>query len=91
MDFDGKFSYSPIVFVEGLAGKMVVYLKVVCRTQTTADKLDLPARLLNAQGVEVWRGMQTEVKTNFRLFRCSKNEWQILILTQTINHSFFDT
>ena len=64
MDFDGKFSYSPIVFVEGLAGKMVVYLKVVCRTQTTADKLDLPARLLNAQGIEVWRGTQTEVKTN---------------------------
>ncbi len=28
------------------------------------DKLDLPARLLNVQGVEVWRGVQTEVKTN---------------------------
>ncbi len=71
MDFDGKFSYSPIVFVEGLAGKVLVYpnpnngtFKVVCGTQTTADKLDLPARLLNAQGVEVWRSMQTEVKTN---------------------------
>ena len=70
LDFDGKFSYSPIVFVEGIEF-LKVYpnpnngtFKVVCGTQTTADKLDLPARLLNAQGVEVWRGIQTEVKTN---------------------------
>ncbi|TAE04875.1 MAG: T9SS C-terminal target domain-containing protein [Bacteroidetes bacterium] len=27
------------------------------------DKLDLPARLLNAVGKEVWQGMQTEVRT----------------------------
>ena len=70
MDFDGKFSYSPIVFVEGME-TLVVYpnpnngtFKVVRGTQTTADKLDLPARLLNTQGIEVWRGVQTEVKTN---------------------------
>jgi hypothetical protein len=60
VDFDGKFSYSPVVFVEGMVGKVVVYpnpnngaFKVVCGTQTTADKLDSPARLLNAQGQEV--------------------------------------
>ena len=74
LDFDGTFSYSPIVFVEGIE-ILAVYpnpnngtFKVVCGTQTTADKLDLPARLLNAQGTEVWKGdlpnAQTEVKTN---------------------------
>ena len=25
MDFDGTFSYSPVVFVEGVVGKVVVY------------------------------------------------------------------
>jgi hypothetical protein len=70
VDFDGTFSYSPIVFVEGLVSEVKVYpnpsngtFMVVCGTQTTANELDSPARLLNAQGVEVWKGTQTEVRT----------------------------
>ena len=67
IDFDGKFSYSPIVFVEGLVGEVKIYPNPNNGTFTVLvgkGKLDLPARLLNAQGVEVWRGIQTEVKTN---------------------------
>jgi Secretion system C-terminal sorting domain len=65
IDFDGKYAYSPIVFVEGIET-----LKVYPNPNNGAftisvgkNKLDLPARLLNAQGKEVWRGMQTEVRT----------------------------
>jgi Concanavalin A-like lectin/glucanases superfamily/FG-GAP repeat/Secretion system C-terminal sorting domain len=67
VDFDGTFSYSPVVFVEGLAGKVVVYPNPNNGTFTVSvgkDKLDSPARLLNAVGKEVWRGVQTDVKTN---------------------------
>jgi len=66
VDFDGTFSYSPVVFVEGLVGKVVVYPNPNNGKFTISvgkDKLDSPARLLNAQGVEVWRGAQTEVRT----------------------------
>ncbi len=66
VDFDGKFSYSPIVFVEGVE-TLKVYPNPNSGTFTISvgkDKLDLPASLLNAQGVEVWRGTQTEVKAN---------------------------
>jgi Secretion system C-terminal sorting domain len=66
VDFDGKFSYSPVVFVEGLVGKVVVYPNPNNGKFTISvgkDKLDSPARLLNAVGKEVWRGMQTEVRT----------------------------
>jgi hypothetical protein len=66
VDFDGKFSYSPVIFVEGLVGKIVVYPNPNNGKFTISvgkDKLDLPARLLNAVGKEVWRGMQTEVRT----------------------------
>ena len=66
MDFDGKFSYSPIVFVEGME-TLNVYPNPnngAFTISVSKDKLDLPARLLNTQGIEVWRGVQTEVKTN---------------------------
>lgn len=55
IDFDGKFSYSPVVFVEGVVGKVVVYPNPSNGTFSISvgkDKLDLPARLLNAQGIE---------------------------------------
>jgi hypothetical protein len=66
VDFDGKFSYSPVVFVEGVAGKVVVYPNPNngrFSISVGKDNLELPARLLNAQGKEVWRGAQTEVRT----------------------------
>jgi hypothetical protein len=66
VDFDGKFSYSPVVFVEGVVGKIAVYPNPNNGTFTISvgkDKLDSPARLLNAVGKEVWRGKQTEVRT----------------------------
>ena len=66
VDFDGKFSYSPIVFVESIAGKVVVYPNPSNGAFTVSvgkDKLDSPARLLNAQGKEVWRGTATKVAT----------------------------
>lgn len=65
IDFDGKYSYSPIVFVEGVDA-LKVYPnpnKGAFTISVGKDKLDSPARLLNAQGKEVWRGMQTEVST----------------------------
>jgi hypothetical protein len=55
VDFDGSFSYSPVVFVEGLVGEVVVYPNPSNGTFSISvgkDKLDSPARLLNAQGVE---------------------------------------
>jgi hypothetical protein len=66
VDFDGKFSYSPVVFVEGVASKVVVYPNPnngTFKIEVGKDKLDSPARLLNAQGIEVWRGVQTEART----------------------------
>jgi hypothetical protein len=63
IDFDGKFSYSPIVFVEGLAGKVVVYPNPNNGTFSISvgkSKLDSPAYLLNAQGIEVWRGVSRD-------------------------------
>jgi hypothetical protein len=65
VDFDGKYSYSPIVFVEGVDA-LKVYPnpnKGAFTISVGKDKLNSPARLLNAQGKEVWRGMQTEVST----------------------------
>jgi hypothetical protein len=65
VDFDGKYSYSPIVFVEGIDA-LKVYPnpnKGAFTISVGKDKLDSPARLLNAQGKEVWRGVQTEVRT----------------------------
>ena len=65
VDFDGKFSYSPIVFVEGVAGKVVVYPNPNNGTFTVSGVDTRRALyLLNAQGVEVWRGSQTKVKMN---------------------------
>ncbi|TAE13926.1 MAG: BspA family leucine-rich repeat surface protein [Bacteroidetes bacterium] len=66
IDFDGTFSYSPIVFVEGLVGKVIVYPNPNNGTFNISvgkDALDLPARLLNAVSKEVWQGVQTEVVT----------------------------
>jgi hypothetical protein len=66
VDFDGTFSYSPVVFVEGLVGKVIVYPNPNNGTFTISlgkEKLDSPAHLLNAQGKEVWRSVQTEVRT----------------------------
>jgi hypothetical protein len=65
VDFDGSFSYSPIVFVEGIDA-LKVYPNPNNGTFTISvgkDKLESPARLLDAVGKEVWRGVQTEVRT----------------------------
>lgn len=67
VDFDGNYKYSSVVFVEGLAGKVVVYPNPN-KGAFTISGIDtrhnpLSAYLLNAQGVEVWRGLQTEVRT----------------------------
>ena len=68
IDFDGKFSYSPIVFVEGIE-TLKVYPNPNNGTFSISvgkGKLDSPARLLNAQGAAVWKGAlgteKTEVK-----------------------------
>jgi hypothetical protein len=65
VDFDGKFSYSPIIFIEGIDA-LKVYPNPNNGTFTISvgkNKLDSPARLLNAVGKEVWRGVQNEVRT----------------------------
>ena len=65
VDFDGTFSYSPIVFVEGI-NALKVYPNPNSGTFTISvgkEKLDSPARLLNAQGSEVWQGIATKVAT----------------------------
>jgi hypothetical protein len=62
VDFDGKFSYSPIVFVEGLAGEVKVYpnpSQDYFIISTGKDKLD-SARLLNAQGTVVATSVATD-------------------------------
>jgi uncharacterized repeat protein (TIGR03803 family) len=54
IDFDGKYSYSPVVFVEGV-NITKVYPNPNNGTFTISvgkEDLDLPARLLNAKGVE---------------------------------------
>jgi hypothetical protein len=54
IDFDGKYSYSPVVFVEGV-NITKVYPNPNNGTFTISvgkEDLDLPARLLNPQGVE---------------------------------------
>jgi hypothetical protein len=66
MDFDGKFSYSPVVFVEGVE-TLKIYPNPSNGTFTISvgkEQLESPARLLNAQGKEVWSGTQTEVHAN---------------------------
>ncbi|TAE11869.1 MAG: choice-of-anchor D domain-containing protein [Bacteroidetes bacterium] len=62
IDFDGTFTYSPVVFVEGVAGKVVVYPNPsngAFAILVGKDKLDLPARLLNAQGTVVATSVAT--------------------------------
>jgi hypothetical protein len=64
VDFSGEFSYSPVVFIEGVDA-LKVYPnpnKGAFTISIGKNKLDLPARLLNATGKEVWQGMQTEVR-----------------------------
>jgi trimeric autotransporter adhesin len=65
IDFDGKFSYSPVVFVEGVETLNVypnpskgVFTIAVGKSVTTSS-----ARLLNAQGVQVWAGKLQEAQT----------------------------
>ncbi|TAD94320.1 MAG: T9SS C-terminal target domain-containing protein [Bacteroidetes bacterium] len=60
LDFDGTFSYSPVVFVEGMAGKVVVYPNPNNGTFTISTQSPLTpeggitqAKLFNAQGIEV--------------------------------------
>jgi hypothetical protein len=61
VDFDGTFSYSPVVFVEGVDA-LKVYPNPSNGTFTISvgkDKLDAPARLLNAQGTVVATSVTT--------------------------------
>ena len=56
VDFDGKFSYSPLVFVKSIASEVVVYPNPnngMFTISVSKDKLDLPACLFNAQGIEI--------------------------------------
>ncbi len=63
MDFDGNFSYSPIVFVEGIED----LLKIFPNPNNGHFRVDLDkntegvsTRLLNAQGMEVWKDVLTQ-------------------------------
>ncbi|TAE17477.1 MAG: BspA family leucine-rich repeat surface protein [Bacteroidetes bacterium] len=69
VDFDGKFSYSPIVFIEGIEG-----LKVFPNPNNGSFTIDLgktseavTTRLLNAQGVTVWAGKLQNAQSNLNL------------------------
>ncbi len=58
VDFDGTFSYSPVVFVEGMAGKVVVYPNpskgvFTISTQSPLTPEGGKVRLFNVQGIEV--------------------------------------
>jgi hypothetical protein len=71
VDFDGTTSFSPLVVVENET--LVVYPNPVQnRLFVSVGELasDIPARLLNAQGAEVWQGNlnQTQKDLNVSLF-----------------------
>lgn len=58
IDIDGKFEYSPVVFVEN--DRLNIYPNPASAdlfVEVGKENVNLPARLLNAQGVEVWKGV----------------------------------
>jgi hypothetical protein len=68
IDFDGKFAYSPVVFVEGIE-TLKVYPNPNKGTFTVAiqKSANTPARLYNLQGMEVWKDKLPTEKTELML------------------------
>jgi hypothetical protein len=66
VDFDGKFSYSPVVFVEDVE-TLKIYPNPSNGDFTVQAGKEVSARLLDAQGKQVWAGKAENGKINVSL------------------------